>query len=167
MNTINKIIVPVDFYQHTNDLADFAVDIAAKLEADVHFVHVTSGPHYDLSLIDYSPEAFKQLNDKITAHAEEKMSALVEKSRKLCPGCKGAVLKGEVVDELLAYSMDNDSDLIIIGTHGAQGIEKVLLGSVAERVVKRSSCPVLVFNPYKGERGYTISPSTREAVGSV
>ena len=164
MKTIEKVVVPVDFHQHTNDLADFAIGVATKLEASVLFVHVASVAEHALSLLDYSAEAFKLLNEKINAHAEEKMAALIEKSKTLCPGCNGVVLNGDVADALIAYTMENNIDLIIMGTHGAQGIEKILLGSVAERVLKRSSCPVLVFNPYKGESGYKISSSIKEAV---
>lgn len=167
MKTIDKIIVPVDFHQHTNELADFAIGIATKLEASVLFVHVASVAEHALSLLDHGPEAFKLLNEKINAHAEQRMAALLEKSKEVCPGCKGLVLNGDVADALIAYSMENSIDLIIMGTHGAQGIEKILLGSVAERVLKRSSCPVLVFNPYKGESGYKISSSIKEAVITV
>jgi nucleotide-binding universal stress UspA family protein len=95
------------------------------------------------------------------------MAALIEKSSKLCPDCKGVVLNGDVADTLVEYAKENDIDLIVMGTHGAQGIEKILLGSVAERVLNRSSCPVLVFNPYKGQGGYKLSSSIKEAVLSV
>ncbi len=161
MQSIQKIIVPVDFHTHTNDLAEFAIGIANKLEAKITFVHTIE---YALSYLDYSPESFKDLNANITAHAEEKMAALVAKSKSACPECEGIVLNGDVADTIVSYANDNAIDMIIIGTHGAQGIEKVLLGSVAERVVKRASCPTLVFNPYKGERGYKITPSIQETV---
>jgi nucleotide-binding universal stress UspA family protein len=159
MQTIEKVIVPVDFHQHTNDLADFATNIATKLEASLFFVHVSSVAEQALSLPDYSPEGFKLLNGIINAHAEKRMADLIDKSKNSFPGCKGVVLDGEVVDVLIDYTIKNNIDLIIMGTHGAQGIKKILLGSVTERMLKRSSCPILVFNPYKGERGYKISSS--------
>ena len=74
------------------------------------------------------------------------------------------VLRGDTVDAIIEYVEEKKIDLIIMGTHGAKGIEKILLGSVAERVLKRVSCPTLIFNPYKGERGYQISSSIKESV---
>jgi nucleotide-binding universal stress UspA family protein len=161
MQNIQKIIVPVDFHQHTDDLAEFAVGIATKLEAKITFVHVAE---YAISYTEFSPESYKLLDQSIRVHADNKMAALLEKSKKTLPECEGVVLRGDVADNLVAYANDNNIDLIIMGTHGARGIEKILLGSVAERVLKRASCPVLAFNPYKGERGYTISPSIKETV---
>ncbi|MBV5318446.1 MAG: universal stress protein, partial [Desulfobulbaceae bacterium] len=68
---------------------------------------------------------------------------------------------------IVEYAEKQATDLIIMATHGAKGIEKILLGSVAERVVKRASCPILLFNPYKGERGYTISAPINATIQPV
>jgi len=57
----------------------------------------------------------------------------------------------------VAFARDNAVDMIIMATHGAKGIEKILLGSVADRVLKRAHCPTLVFNPYRGEQGYQVT----------
>lgn len=158
MQDIRRIIVPVDFYQYSNDLAEFAIGIANKLEADVTFVHVAE---YILSYSDYSPEPDKRLDEAIGVYAASKMETLVENSKKTSPGCKGVVLRGVVSDGIVQYARENEIDLIIMATHGAQGIEKILMGSVADRVLKRSPCPVLIFNPYKGERGSTSSSSIK------
>ena len=56
---------------------------------------------------------------------------------------------GDPVDEIVQIAGAKKSDLIIIGTHGTKGLEKILLGSVAERVLKRADCPVLIMNPFK------------------
>jgi len=63
--------------------------------------------------------------------------------------CTGKVVNGEVVDEIVAYTEEKNAGMIIIGTHGAKGLKKILLGNVAERVVHRAPCPVLLFNPYR------------------
>jgi len=60
-----------------------------------------------------------------------------------------AVLPGDAAEEIMAYASSRQIDLIIMGTHGRKGLEKVLFGSVAERVVKNAPVPVLVVNPYK------------------
>ena len=58
-------------------------------------------------------------------------------------------MKGDTVYEIVAYAKNQKADLIVIGTHGTRGLEKILLGSVAERVLKRAHCPTLIINPYK------------------
>ncbi|NOR25763.1 MAG: hypothetical protein GQ542_15525 [Desulforhopalus sp.] len=70
-------------------------------------------------------------------------------NRGRCSGCTGEVTVGDPVDTITEFARAKDSDLIIISTHGAKGFEKILLGSVTERVLKRAHCPVLVMNPYK------------------
>jgi nucleotide-binding universal stress UspA family protein len=148
MENVQKIIVSVDFHQHTQKVVDFATSVANHLGAKLTFVHVLDNvlPYYD-----YSPESFKLFDDKLLAHVENKMEVLVEKNRITIPECEGVVLRGDVTDSIVAYAKEAEVDLIIMGTHGARGIEKVLLGSVAERVLKSASCPVLMFNPYKGK----------------
>jgi len=161
MENIREIIVPIDFYQHTDDLAKFAIGIARKLEGKITFIHVVESILADSLL---NPESYQKLDATIRDHAESKMAALLEKNREACPACLGVVLRGDTVDGIIKYVEDKKIDLIIMGTHGARGIEKILLGSVAERVLKRVSCPTLVFNPYRGERGYQISSSIKESV---
>ncbi len=82
-------------------------------------------------------------------HAKSKMDALVAKSKKTWMGCSGQVERGDVVDTIVDSVRKEEIDLIIIGTHGAKGLEKILLGSVAERVVKRAPCSALLFKPKK------------------
>ncbi len=158
MRVFNSIIVPVDFHQHTDDIADFAMDVAAKMGAKVTFLHVLEKVIY---YSDYTP-SLEQLDDEIVAHAEKKMHFLVK--RYMSSGCEGLVLKGDVADSIVEYVKEKEPDLLIMGTHGAKGIEKVMLGSVADRVIKRATCPVLTFNPYRGEHGYTITSSIGELV---
>lgn len=146
MQEIRKILVPVDFQRYTDELADFAVATANKLAAKVVFFHVVE------VLVFYSDfiPTYMPINDEETIeHAKSKMDALVEKSKKTWMGCSGQVDRGDVVDTIVDYVQKEEIDLIIIGTHGAKGLEKILLGSVAERVVKRAPCSALLFKPKK------------------
>jgi nucleotide-binding universal stress UspA family protein len=61
----------------------------------------------------------------------------------------GIVIRGDIVEEIVKYADEEDAGLVIIGTHGARGLERILLGSVAERVLKSVHCPTLTMNPYK------------------
>ena len=167
MQNIQQIIVPVDFHQHTDELVAFAMMIANKLAAKLTFLHVSEHIVEVASYSDVYPTSFAVIDEELFGYAQKKMAELVAKNKSICPGCDGVVLRGNVADGIVDYVKDKASDLIVMGTHGAKGIEKILLGSVAERVLKRASCPILIYNPYKGERGYQISTPINEALQPV
>ena len=146
MKAIQKIIVPVDLTESTEKLVGYAIFMAQKLAAVINFVHVVAD--YPGDAMIGSPFA-QEYKDKVISVSEGKMEALVQESQEKCPGCAGQVIYGDPVDQIIDFAKTNNADLIIVGTHGAKGLEKILLGSVAERVLKRSHCPVLVMNPFK------------------
>jgi len=167
MPNIEQIVVPVDFHQHTDDLAAFAVSIASKLGAKVTFLHVSEHIAEMARYSDDYPVSFTAVEEEIFGYARKKMDDLVANTKIDCPGCGGEVVRGEAADGIVDYVKDKDNCLIIMGTHGAKGIEKIMLGSVAERVLKRAGCPILLFNPYKGERGYQITSPLSESVQPI
>ena len=59
------------------------------------------------------------------------------------------VLTGDVTEEILQYVQENRANLIVMGTHGYKGLERVMFGSVADKVVKTACCPVMTINPYR------------------
>lgn len=148
---MDRIVVPVDFYQHTDGLVDFAVEIAKKLGGKVTLLHVVV-PIIEPGIGFTFPISMKSINDELLAEAWNKMNALVERYAATSPGCQGVVLDGDTVDAIVNYVRDNLGDLLIIGTHGYRGIHKIMLGSVADRVLKRVSCPILLYNPYRGQK---------------
>ncbi|MDP3479605.1 MAG: universal stress protein [Desulfoprunum sp.] len=146
MQEIRKILVPVDFQQYTDELAEFAVAMANKLAAKLTFFHVVENV---VIYADFIPTYLPQSNEETLTYAKKRMGTLIETSKKTWMGCTGEVSRGDVVDTIADYAKDEGMDLIIIGTHGAKGLERILLGSVAERVIKRCSCPALIFKPQK------------------
>jgi nucleotide-binding universal stress UspA family protein len=144
---IKKIVAPVDFGKNTSKLVDFALYIANQLSAEVIFCHVVE-PFATGDMMLGSP-TFGDFEKKRREDAEERMANLITDSEDKYLKCSGKVLLGDIVDEIVACAKNEGAGMIVIGTHGAKGLEKILLGSVAERVVKRSHCPCLVMNPYK------------------
>jgi len=145
MRKIDRILVPVDFEKHTERLVEFAMYMAEKHAAEVALLHITE------TFETYAGLAHPSLDlaaEELYAYYEKKMVSLVENSKDKYPQCTGKVIKGDTVDEIIAFAKKENADLIIIGTHGAKGIEKIILGSVAERVIRKSPCPTLIFNPY-------------------
>ena len=97
----------------------------------------------------FAHPSFDKVEADIRSQAEQKMANLVADSCAAGLTCTGKVLTGDVVDGIIEYALDEKADLMVIGTHGTKGLEKILLGSVAERLVKKAHCPVLSFNPLK------------------
>jgi len=144
---IKKIVAPVDFNSVTGKLVDYAVYVAERLEAEINFCHVIEPISMgDMMLGSPSLQEFEQ---KKKAHSEERMANIVSDNKSKCPKIFGKILNGDVVDEIVGYAKEEGADLIIIGTHGAKGLEKILLGRVAERVMQNAHCPCLVMNPFK------------------
>jgi nucleotide-binding universal stress UspA family protein len=146
METIKKIVVPVDFLENTDKLVGYGCYMAEKLAATIHFVHVVAS--YPGDAMIGAPFA-AEYRDKVYLASQERMANLVKDTQGKCPGCTGQAVTGEPVEKIVELAQAADADLIIIATHGAKGLEKILLGSVAERVLKRAPCPVLVMNPFK------------------
>jgi nucleotide-binding universal stress UspA family protein len=165
MLEIRNILVPIDFHQHSEALVDLALFMSQKLGAtQVTFIHVMPQlPDYS----DYKPDTLKQLEASFLAHAESKMTALMETVKGRVHGIDGVVVSGDAADAILAYAREQPADLLVIATHGSQGIEKVLLGSVADRVIKGAPCPTLVFNPFNKERGYEVCKPLSSCVQAV
>ena len=151
MKGTSVIVVPVDFSESTGSLVEYAVYMAGKLSATAHFVHVLDMSQFTYYAGDimFSGPYPDDVRDQLLENVQEKMSTLVKDNCSLYPGCKGDVIVGDPVDKIVEFAKEKNSDLIIISTHGARGLEKILLGTVAGRVVKRAHCPVLTMNPFK------------------
>ncbi|MDH4317472.1 MAG: universal stress protein [Desulfobulbaceae bacterium] len=145
MKEIKKIMVPVDFSTHTEKLVEYALTLAEAFSADVELVHVVeSFIGYDMLLVHPS---FEQITLDLQEKAKEKMNKLVSEQVVFNGKVTGKVVVGDVVDEILEYADTCDADLMVVGTHGTKGLEKVLMGSVAARISKKAPCPVLIVNP--------------------
>ena len=150
MKETTTIVVPLDFLETSKRLVDYAVYIAGNLSAEIHFVH--SVDFYSGNIILGNPYV-QEIEEKLITEAEERMANLIADNSDRCPGCTGEVVTGDPVDKITEFAKTKDADLIIISTHGAKGLEKILMGSVAERVLKLAHCPVLVMNPFKEQYG--------------
>jgi nucleotide-binding universal stress UspA family protein len=147
MKEIAQIIVPVDLGSQTDKLVEFAIYMANKLSAKISFIHVNESSAMGDMMMG-SP-SFEDLDKKRRAKVEQMLADIVEDNIGKCPNCSSDVLDGEAVAEIVAYAEKQNADLIIISTHGTKGLEKILLGSVAERVVKKAPCPTMVINPFQ------------------
>lgn len=147
MQEITKIVVPVDLEKHTQKLVDYALHIGGKLNAHISFIHVTE--FYATGDMMLGSPSLETINKERVERAEVVVANLVEDNKEKYPDISGTVSKGEIVETIVNFAKDEQANMVIIGTHGAKGLEKILLGSVAKRVLKRVHCPTLTMNPYK------------------
>ncbi|MFP3982937.1 MAG: universal stress protein [Desulfurivibrionaceae bacterium] len=145
MSEVKRVLVPIDFSSNAKPIADFACGKAQELGATLTFLTVVenTGFHHSFWVQD---SILRDVRDRL----EKKAKDFIEEHKQLCKYCDEAkVIVGDTVEEIIKTAEEGSYDMIIIGTHGYRGMEKILLGSVAERVVKNAPCPVLVFNPNK------------------
>ncbi len=148
MNEIKKILVPVDFSENSQKILRTAVDFAAKFKAEVVIVFVVqSFDDYSGFFVPHMP--IIQLEEEMVKSATEKMKSFVAETLNGSVVHSTAILSGDVVEEINRFAAKEKADLIVMGTHGYKGLDKILFGSVAEKIVKTAPCPVLTINPYR------------------
>ena len=149
MAQFKKILCAVDFSDHSPKVADYAITLAKCTGARLMCVYVAP------SLSQYvgfhvPPSSIEAFVGEIVAGADASMKAYLDTHFKGCD-VEGKVLVGYPAEEILNLAEDEGADLIIMGTHGRKGIDRILFGSVAEKIVKSSSCPVLTIRPEPGQ----------------
>ncbi len=144
MNTIVEIVVPVDLCEHTEKVVEYASFLAGKLSARMSLIHVVELLQ-EMGDMALGQSTIVEYNRQRRDYARESLGKISSKY----PDCSCEIVTGDIVDEIVNFAEKRKANLIIIGTHGSKGLEKLLLGSVAERVVKSAHCPTLVMNPFK------------------
>lgn len=144
-----NILVPIDFSKYADVALDKAVDIATQYKAKIHLLHVVT-EHIQRCMKDYclDIQLVKQLEKQSIKGAEDKLKKAadaVAKNRKVIISID--VKNGVPQDVILSEQKAKKIDLIVIASHGKTGILKHLMGSVTDKVVKASKCPVLVVKP--------------------
>jgi nucleotide-binding universal stress UspA family protein len=144
--TIKKILFPVDFTSTSTKIIPYVKEMMEKFGADVELVHVVRGSE-EFAGFEMGAAWYSTLEKDLLKGAEKAMERFIDEHFDGVQNVSSKIIVGNIVDELVSYSEQNDIDMIIIGTHARQGLEKIMFGSVAEGVVKKASCPVLTIRP--------------------
>ena len=153
ISEIRKVVTPVDFSDNSKIIAESAAYFAGKFNASMHLVFVVQN-FEDYSGFFVPQMSMPTLEGELVEGAELKMASFCKEMEEFSRNAGVSeltfkVFMGDVAEKIVEYASDLESDLIIMGTHGYKGLEKVMFGSVAEKVVRSSPCPVLTINPYK------------------
>jgi Universal stress protein UspA and related nucleotide-binding proteins len=147
MINIKKILVPTDFSETSRYAMEYAIEFAKSFNAELKIVHVI----FDESQIVafYLPQVtFQNLDQELEESAKKQMDEFISSFPELKNvNYSVKMLKGTAFIEIISEAKEYDADLIIIGTHGRTGLEHVLFGSTAEKVVRKAHCPVFTVKP--------------------
>jgi nucleotide-binding universal stress UspA family protein len=149
---IKKVVCPVDFSDNSKLIAESAAYIAGTFKAAIHLVFVVQNfEDYSgffvpqMSMPNLEQELFTGAEERMVLFCEEhadsfKQAGVSEMTHK--------VFVGDVGEQIVQYAAEIHGDLIIMGTHGYKGLEKIMFGSIAAKVVRSARCPVMTINPY-------------------
>lgn len=140
---IRIILVPIDFSEYAEKALTWAVNLAETWHARLVLLHVMPTPNYPPLLLSGHFDA-ATFESGLKADAEAKIKELVEKKVSKAVPSDTRVVIGEPFHDICQVAEQEKVNLVVMGSHGRTGLRHVLLGSVAERVVRHAPCPVLV-----------------------
>ncbi|APZ92680.1 universal stress protein [Fuerstiella marisgermanici] len=148
MINLDKILIPTDFSDFSKPAMSYGCAIAARFNSQVHLLHVC--PDAAMLVPEAGGLGGEALLEQATAMEETAMASL----RELPPDnwengrdVVRATRVGSSFYEIIQYAKETNVDLIVIGTHGRSGLMHLLMGSVAENIVRKAPCPVLTVKP--------------------
>ena len=145
MLNLKHILHPTDFSDSSNLALKYACSLATQFGAELHLINVI----HDVGMISppisgfIPPDYYQQL----TQYATEELAELPEKVINHSGSVVRNVCEGVPFVEIIRYAKENAIDMIVMGTHGYSGVKHLILGSVAENVVRKAPCPVLTIRP--------------------
>ncbi len=147
---IKKILVPIDFSDYSKSALKYAINFAKKFNAELYLIYVVEPiiypPDFSMGQI-----AIPTLDLGMDKRAFEELNKLAEKEIPKELIANTIVKTGKPFIEIIESAEEENIDLIIIATHGHTGMEHILFGSTAEKVVRKAPCPVLTLRePIKG-----------------
>lgn len=141
MITLKSILVPSDFSECSDAALRYGLELARKFDATLHLLHVVQDPLTQ----PWAAEAFAvpvfEVLETYRKESEDRLARTVPAADRARVTIASTVASPYA--EILRYAVERDIDLIVMGTHGRGGVGHLLLGSIAEKVVRRSPCPVL------------------------
>ncbi len=139
---VEKILAPVDFSECSEHALDYALALAQLFEAELVLLHVVELPF----LPSYSMAGVPDLSlpvEQLEETGRQRMEKMLEECRESYPRVEADIRTGAPFVEVIDFARENEMDLVVMGTHGRSGLKELLIGSVAEKVVRKAPCPVL------------------------
>lgn len=141
MIALKHILVPTDFSETSSVAAKHAHALALAFNADLHLMHVVENPY-----VSYDPMSFATPDDffeQLEAQTRDRLVQLLAEWEPLHPHVDIVTTRGSAFLEIIRYAKEHSIDLIVLGAHGRGPIAHMLMGAVAEKIVRKAPCPVL------------------------
>jgi len=143
MKKIRRIMHPTDFSGASSAAFRRAVDMAKANTAELLLVHVIPSVVPIMTDGYVSPRVYEDLEAAARADGQKQLDKLVRKARQVGARVKGLLLEGVPHERIAQAARSKKADMVVMGTHGRTGFAKLVLGSVASRVLTVAPCPVL------------------------
>jgi nucleotide-binding universal stress UspA family protein len=140
--SLRRILVPTDFGEPSGKALLYARALGQAFGAALHVLHVVEDPYIVGAAVHGYLAAVPDLRDRALADGQRRLEEALPAAER-GPSLEALVRMGNPCEEILRYARDKDAGLIVMGTHGRSGVAHLLLGSVAEKVVRSAPCPVL------------------------
>lgn len=141
MIALKQILVPTDFSETSDVAAKYARALALAFNADLHLMHVLENPYVSYDPLSFAPP--DNFFEELEAQTRGRLVRLLTDWEPLHPHVDVVTSRGSAFLEILRYAKEHSIDLIVLGTHGRGPIAHMLMGSVAEKIVRKAPCPVL------------------------
>ena len=139
---LHRILVPIDFSDHSRKALDYAIKFAQQFDSEIELVNVVTPVIYAEGMV--LPAAMENLDQVTEEHAMSELKKLAASDAVKGLTVKTRVLLGNPYDEIVTHAKKEETDLLLITTHGRTGLQHFLLGSTAEKILRHAPCPVLV-----------------------
>lgn len=157
MSVFRTIVAAVDFSETSDEALRVACELAASHDSELHLVHVIPDARQQAWSVEAPGLDFSALQQESMADAERTLATRTENATATLPRVVRKVVAGlPAAREIDQYAASHNADLIVVGTHGYGPVRRLVLGSVADRVVRMAPCPVLTV-PHRTLR--TTSPA--------
>jgi universal stress protein A len=143
---IRQILVPIDFSVHSKNALKYAVPMAEQFNAALHLVYVVEPTIYPADL-GFGQVVLPRVEEELRQKGAQELQLLIDREIGEAVSATYAVRTGNPHHEILAEAEEQKVDLIILATHGHSGVEHMLFGSTADRIVHHAPCPVLTVRP--------------------
>lgn len=142
MIAFKVIVVPTDFSDHSLRALSYAIGLAEKYEASIRMLYVNE-PALQVSDMAWVGVDERSLKNEHLKEARLNLERIVREQIPPHLPAAAEVRSGDAVDEIIRFAEEVDAGVIVMATHGRSGLSHVLMGSTAEQVIRKASCPVL------------------------
>ena len=160
---IRRILVPIDFSETSDAALAYARTLADTVGASLHLVHVFNDMYGEALAADVSGVVYENMRATAARAAQRQLLKRFTPADRKRFGGTTAIVTGLPAEAIVECAASREMDLIVMGTHGRRGLAHVVLGSVAEQVVRTAPCPVLTVRAERTEPTFVENEQPVEA----